>query len=203
MAASQTEVCNQAIGKLGGTPIINIDQDSTEAKLCKSFYDDVLQTLLEDHPWTFATKRYELPQSAETPPKPFASQYLIPPNILRIIEASSNPDFTRNNTTEWQVENGFILSNTDTMYIRAIIHETDINKFSPSFIRVFVTRMAAEMSLAITQSREMHRQLMEEYGILLDRAISSDGQQGRTRKYRSDQLIVVRSAGTTFAGPIV
>ena len=28
---SQVSICNQAIGKLGGTPILNIDQDSTEA----------------------------------------------------------------------------------------------------------------------------------------------------------------------------
>ena len=203
MARSQTQICNQAIGKLGGTPIIDINQDSTEAKLCKSFYADVLQTLLEDHPWTFATKRYELPQSAETPPKPFASQYLIPSNVLRILEASSNPDFSKSNSTQWQVENGFIISDEGSMYIRAIIDETDLNKFTPSFIRVFVVRLAAEISLALTQSREMHRQLMEEYGILLDRAISSDGQQGRTRKYRSEQLILVRTAGTSYAGPTV
>jgi len=200
---SQVSICNQAIGKLGGTPILNIDQDSTEAKLCKAFYDDILQTLLEDYPWTFATKRYELPQSAETPPKPFAAQYLIPPNILRILEAGSNPDFSRTGSTNWQVENGFIVSNEGSMYIRAIIHETDTNAFSPSFVRVFVTRLAAEISLALTQSREMHRQLMEEYGILLDRAMSADGQQGRTRKLRSNQLILVRTAGTSFAGPTV
>jgi hypothetical protein len=201
MSRSQTQICNQAIGKLGGTPIIDIDQDSTEAKLCKSFYDDVLQTLLEEHPWTFATKRYELPQSAETPPKPFAVQYLIPPNVLRIINASANPNFSKNNTTQWQVENGFILSNDGTMFIRAIINETDLDKFTPSFIRVFVVRLAAEISLALTQSSSMHTQLMQEFGILFERAVSSDSQQGTSRRYRSDQLILVRTAGTSFAGP--
>lgn len=201
--ASQTSICNQALAKLGANPIINIDQESTEAQLCKTFYTDVLQAVLEEYPWTFATKRYELPKSAETPPPPFAAQYLIPSNILAIVQASSNPDFTRINPTEWQVENGYIVSDSGTMYIKAIIDVTDTRMFSAKFIRAFVSRMAAELSLPITQSREMHRQLMEEYGILLDRAISADGQQGRSRKYRSMQLIMVRTAGTSYAGPTV
>lgn len=201
--ASQTSICNQALAKLGANSIINIDQDSTEAQLCKTFYTDVLQSILEEYPWTFATKRYALPQSAETPPPPFAAQYLIPSNILAVVQASSNPDFSRINSTEWQVENGYIVSDSGSMHIKAIIDVTDTRMFSAKFVRAFVVRLAAELSLPITQSREMHRQLMEEYGILLDRAISADGQQGRSRKYRSEQLIVVRTSGTSFAGPTV
>lgn len=200
---SQTSLCNQAIGKLGGTPIINIDQDSTEAKLCKAFYDDVLQDSLEDHQWTFATKRYELPKSAETPPKPFAAQYLIPPNVLRILNASDDPNFSRGRSVEWQVENGYILTNAGQMYIRAIIEVNDTNMFSNKFLRAFVIRLAAELSLALTQSASMHSSLMQEYGMLLDRAISADSQQGTPRKFKSDQLIVIRSAGTSYAGPYV
>lgn len=201
--ASQTSICNQSLLKLGADTIINIDQDNTEAKLCKAFYTDTLQSVLEEYPWTFATKRYELPQSAETPPKPFAAQYLIPSNVLTIVQASANPDFTKHNTTEWQVENGYIVSNDAKMYIKTIIDITDTELFSGKFVRAFVARLAAEMALAVTQSATLQRQLLEEYGILLEKAISADGQQGRSRKYRSDQLILIRTAGTSFAGPTV
>ena len=200
---SQTRICNQALSKLGANQIINIDQDSTEAGLCKTFYDDVLREMLESHTWTFATKRYELPRSAETPPKPFAAQFLIPSDVLRIIEASEQPDFTRSNRTDWQVENGFILSNSGTMYIRAIYYNRDSNAYSPKFIRAFSTRLAAELALAITESRTMNEGLMQEFTLLMGAAISSDSQQGRTRVYRSNQLIDVRSNGTSYVGPYV
>lgn len=201
---SQTNLCNQALSKLGANSIINIDQDSTEAKLCKSFYTDVLKDCLEEHPWTFATKRYELPRSAETPPKPFAAQYLIPTNVLRILSASSSPDFSRVNTTVWEVENGYILTDESQLYIRAIIDVPDVNQYSNKFLRAFVVRLAAEISLPVTQSATMHRQLMEEYGILMERAMSADSQQGTTRVFRSDQLIDVRAGGSnSYAGPTV
>lgn len=200
---SQVSICNQALSKLGANRIISIDQDSTEAKLCKLYYQDILDDLLEEHPWTFALKRYELPQMAESPPKPFVAQFLIPSDVLRIVKASSNPDFRKQNTTEWQVENGHILADTESIYIQAIITLVDPNVFSLKFTRAFVTRLAAEMSINITQSREMHRQLMDEFGLLLDSAVSADSQQGRTRKYHSDQLLNVRTTGTSFAGPEV
>ena len=200
---SQTRICNQALSKLGANQIINIDQDSTEAGLCKTFYDDVLREMLESHTWTFATKRYELPKSAETPPKPFAAKFLIPSDVLRVIEASEQPDFTRGNRTDWQVEDGFILSNSDTMYIRAIYNNTAVNSYTPKFIRAFAVRLASELSLAITESRSMHESLVQEFTMLMGAAVGSDSQQGRSRVYRSNQLIDVRSNGTNYAGPYV
>lgn len=201
--ASQTSICNQALAKLGANQIINIDQDNTEAKLCKAHYTDILESILEEYPWSFATKRYKLPKSAESPPPPFGAQFLIPSEVLRVVEASANPDFAKENTTEWQIEGGFILSDSGVIFIRAIVKNIDAISYPPKFVRALVCRLAGELSLAITQSREMHRQLMEEYGILLDKAITTDGQRGRSRRYRSNQLIKVRTSGTTYAGPTV
>lgn len=200
---SQISICNQALVKLGANTITSIDQNTTEAGICKAFYTDVLNTVLEEYPWTFATKRYELPQKAGTPPKPFAAWYLIPSNVIRIVDASSDPNFDRANSTDWVVENGDILSNDGSMYIRAIIEVTDTSLYTAGFVRAFIVRLAAEMSTAITRSRELADQLMRDYSIQVQRAISADSQQGRTRTYRSNQLITVRNAGTSYAGPTV
>jgi len=201
--ANKTSICKQALGKLGANTIIDATQMTTEAQLCEEYYQDILEDILEEHPWTFAIKRYELPKSAESPPKPFAAKFLVPPDVLRVLDASSNPDFTEMNPTDWQLEGRYIIANAGIMYARAVSKQTDPGEFSAKFTRVLVTRLAAEMALAITQSRELHKQLMDEFAILLDYAVSADGQQGRSRKYRSDQLILVRTSGTSFAGPFV
>jgi hypothetical protein len=200
---SQISICNQALVKLGANTITSIDQGTTEANMCKAFYTDVLNSVLEEYPWTFATKRYELPQKAGTPPQPYSAWYLIPSNVIRIVEASSNPNFNRANSTQWEIEGENILTNDDSLFIRAIIETPDPSMYTAGFVRAFVVRLAAEMSTAITHSRQMADQLMRDYSIQVQRAISSDGQQGRTRKYRSNQLIDVRNAGTSFAGPTV
>jgi len=190
--SSQISICNQALRKLGANPITSIDQDTTEAAICKVFYDDVRDDLLEEYPWTFATKRYELPKSAETPPKPYSAQFLVPPDVLRIIQASDRPDFDRTNHLDWVVEGGFILADSGTMFLQVIFRVTDPLALSSKFVRAFVARLAAEMSLPITQSREMHRQLMEEFGLLMGSAMSADSQQGRTRTFRSTALTSAR-----------
>ena len=200
---SKISICNQALLKLGANQITDIDQEGTEAAICKAFYDDTLGTVLDEYPWTFATKRYELPKSAETPPKPFSAQYLIPSNIVRIIEASSDPNFEKTNTTHWVSEDGYIRSDSGSMFIRVISNVTDPNKFTPGFVRAFVLRLASEMCTAISHSRELQAQLMQEYSVILERAVSADSQVGRPRRYRSDELIDVRIAGTSFAGPTV
>jgi len=200
---SQTAICNQALVKLGASTIINMDQETTEAVACKTFYTDTLYAVLDEYPWSFATKRYQLPRSGETPPLPFAAQFLIPSKVIRIVEAGANPNFNRTNATEWQVEDGYILTNVGVMYIRAIMEVDDPKKYSPGFIRAFIARLAAEMCTAITSSATLQTKLMEEYAGVVSRAISADSQQGRTRKYRSNQLIDSRAAGTNVAGPYV
>jgi len=201
--ASETSICNQALRKLGANPILDINQNTPEAGLCKEFYFDVRDSLLEDYPWTFATKRYKLPKSGEMAPEPFSAQFLIPADVLRVVQASDNPDFTKINSLDWVVENGFILANASNLYIQTIVSKFDVKALSSKFIRAFVARLAAELSLPITQSREMHRQFMEEFGILMMSAQSADGQQGRSRRYRSSQLTEVRAAGSSYAGPTV
>jgi len=201
--ASETSICNQVLRKLGANPIMDINQSTPEAGLCKEFYYDVRDALFEDYPWSFATQRQALPKSAEAAPAPYSAKFLLPANTLRVLQVSDKPDFSKVNSLQWEVEQGYVLANTSSLYVQTIIKQADVKALSAKFIRAFVARLAAELALPITQSREMHRQFMEEFGILMMAAQSADGQQARSRRYRSSQLIEVRTAGGSYAGPVV
>ena len=189
---SQTSICNQALTSLGAKEILSINDNTTEARLCKLHYQPTLNSLLEMASWTFATVTIPLPRSAESAPPPYTSKFLIPVNILRVIEASEDPNFNIANTTYWQIQGEYIVSDSAEIYIRAIRNDIDTNAFTPTFHDAFVARLAAEMSLAITQSNTTSQEAYAKAGNLLQMAVTMDSSQGRTRPLRSSKYLNAR-----------
>ena len=60
--ASKTSICNKALRRLGiSQTILNVDTDSTtQSSILKSSYDEVLESVLRMHNWSFATFRQSL-----------------------------------------------------------------------------------------------------------------------------------------------
>lgn len=189
---SQVEICNQALTQLGASPIININDDTTEGRLCKLHYQLVLDSLLEAASWSFATITQELPSNLEAPLPPFTTKYLIPSHMLRVLEASKDSDFGKINTTNWQIEGEYIVSNSSQLFVRAIVNNITTSAFTPAFTKAFITMLAAAMALAITQSASIEQAKLAEGGNLLQIAATLDGTQGRTKKLRSARYLRVR-----------
>ena len=190
---SQTSISNQALVALGANTIISLDDDTTEAKLCKLYYNDILDSLLDMATWSFATEHAKLPKSADgVPPEPYTAQFLIPRDVIRILEASDNPDFSTPNTLYWQINGRYIVADAEQLYIRYIKRVTDTDAFTPSFTQAFVARLAAEIAPAITQSASTADNFMKKAGSLIQIAAAVDGTQGRTRKLRSPKYLNAR-----------
>lgn len=54
--ATEVDICNQALSFIRGGFINSLTEASTQARYCKSFFDDVRDTVLRDGSWNFATK---------------------------------------------------------------------------------------------------------------------------------------------------
>ena len=194
--ASEVSICNQAIGRLGGTLIISLADESTEAKLCAANYPQIRDVVMQDRAWTFATARFVLPQVAQSSDEANANQfdfkYLIPPAVLTIIRAGEEKDDRRVNPTPFRVEGQFIVSNAAIMFVKAIVQVTDPNKMSPMFRQALTIRLASEICVALTASVKVQQSLFQEYQNLLLNAETVDGMQGTTERIRSGEYIAVR-----------
>lgn len=62
MAASDVEICNSALSKLGAEEITALTDNTRRAKLCNRQYDKIRKKLLRSYFWGFARKRAYLPQ---------------------------------------------------------------------------------------------------------------------------------------------
>jgi hypothetical protein len=83
MALDQTDICNLALTRIGWKTLISsIDDDGTEAAMCKLYYAHCLQKALSKADWNFARKRADLVEEAGDPPDEWGYQYLWPADCL-------------------------------------------------------------------------------------------------------------------------
>lgn len=200
--ASQVSICNQAISWLSGNLIISIDDEIVEAKLCKANYDNVRDAVLEEKAWTFATRRYILPASAESDDWGYAYRFPIPSEVILIIHATDkggvsdvgNTSFINQTDPnfDYRVEDGFIKSNSSIIYIKAIVQVTDTSKFTNGFVQAFATRLAAEIAIPLTESKRLQEFYWALYQKKLQIAGAADGIQGKSDILKSTRFTRVR-----------
>lgn len=217
--ASQVSICNQALGWLGANLITSLNDDNREAQLCKTNYPDIRNAVLEEREWTFAVRRIELAPLVVEPIYGYTNQFLIPPNVIRILNVpdtrfgdtddnligtglggrSEGPDqqpqlgtFRVEGLEETTATGKVILANVDSLFLRVIIVVTNIGLYTPMFIQCLAQRIAADLAIPLTQNRNLQRDMWTLYEQKLGRASALDGIQGKQELKRSNAIIRVR-----------
>lgn len=187
--ASETSICNQALGWIGADRILSIDDGTPNANLCKDNYVSIRDAVLEEGRWTFATKRFTLTPLLDAPEYGYGKAFLISSTVLNIIEARDD-SFRANGASnlDWRREEDKILADADVIYMKCIVRVTDTTKFSALFTQAFATRMAAELSPTFTASNTKTRQLWTLYSDKIAIALALDGSQGRSDRLRARYL---------------
>lgn len=90
MALTKTQICNLALAHIGiDQGIANIDtEQSKAARLCRQFYPHLLDEILGDYEWTFATAAVKLATPTGDPPIGWSYQYAVPADCLSPIKVT-------------------------------------------------------------------------------------------------------------------
>lgn len=144
--ASEVDICNLALQRLGAKTISSLSDDSTAARECNRVYAHARDSELRAHPWSFARARVALAADSTDPSFGYAKQYTLPSDYIRILPTRDQSDL--------QIENGKILTDeTAPLNLVYIKRETDPNKFDQLFIDLLVARIARDLAEKITQSK--------------------------------------------------
>jgi len=191
---TQVSICNQAINLVGGNRIVNIGDTSKEAVICKDMYDDLRDLVLEDADWVFATQRYLLTPEAASPTWGYMYQFTIPPEVVRVINASDNIDrLNGDSDLDWRREGNLILCDVGTnLYMKGVKKITDESRFSAGFTQTFAYKIASNLAIPIAGSRTLHDDMIREYEKHLNSATANDGRQGRSDRINSNRYRKVR-----------
>ena len=140
---TKIDLCSIALLKLGENPIQSLTDDSAAAKLSRTLYDTVIDSLLASHPWRFATSEITLTQNTD-------GNFLIPMDVLRVLK------------TNGRILGDRIFSSATSETIIAIMRTT-VDKFPSYFVSLAATRLAMEFCVPLLGDQNVFRTLVALY----------------------------------------
>lgn len=179
--ASQVEIANRALTKLGAARIISFADDNKQSRSVNSMFNVVRDAELRAHLWSFTIKRDSLPALTTTPAWGYEYEYQLPPDCLRLLEVDDiypgpNLDDYRNaNTQEFTIEGRKILTNKDApLKIRYVSRVADTTQWDATFVEAFACRLAMEMCEDLTQSNSKKESVKDDYNTAIMMAIRAN-----------------------------
>jgi hypothetical protein len=135
--ASETQLVNNALIRLGANTITDIDTDgSHESNTMQQLYAPTRDALLRQHFWNFATKRANLAADSTAPAFEWAASYPLPSDFIRLKKLF-------NTDGKYAIEGSSILTDQPSLlqivYIRKI---TDTTAFDPLFTQTLTLMLA-------------------------------------------------------------
>lgn len=168
--ASKVQIVNLALTKIGSSRIASLTEDSEQARKSNAVYDLIRNEVMSAHPWNFAITRTSLAALDETPSFDYDYQFLLPSDCLRVLSTDEEED-------KWEVANGKILYDDDSIKIKYIKKITDTTKYSPGFVEALSARLAAELAYPIADSSTLSQEMFKLYLDKLKIAKSQDAQE--------------------------
>jgi len=184
--ATDTDICNSALFKLGANRILSLNDDTVEGRACKEQYPKIKRAFLRSHPWNFATKRMVFGQSPSSPVYEFDYQYLWPNDCLRVLGMEGEKTFP------WKVEGRTIVTNNPEGYTKYIsdVHE---GLFDDTALEALATALAFDLCIPLTQSGTLKESLNRDYKEKLRDARVFDAQESVGDRVYADSWLNSRA----------
>jgi hypothetical protein len=183
MAISKTSILNKALTQIGAAPVVNIDDDTNNARVLSRVYEISLRSILSECKWNFATKRATLSKSTETLDWYDTGEiyiYTKPSDVIRIFGVSAD------NVT-WREEGDYIVSDTDSLGIRYVYYADTPSKYPSYFVEAFIDKLCSDIAYMIVNSATLGQKFNELYeGVSLPKAMSINSMTGQQQTMKDD-----------------
>mgnify|MGYP000232899408 CR=1 FL=1 len=186
--SNKITICNLALSLIGQEPITSIDDPQTNIEqICALQYPLMRDAVLSEAEWSFAVVRYHWTTPDPVPPVwGFSYRHLIPNEVLRVTYCSDNTsEQTYNVDFKWVVEGNYILSDSNSIYVRGVSYVNTESDFSSLFVQALSARLAMELSVLITDNQQLHASMTNLYLAKMQGAVTMDSMQGKSRKIRT------------------
>lgn len=156
MAASDIDICAQALELLGLPPISGFDDDRTGAT-CGRHYDDLMDTLMAIYPWKFCRKYVALSRTVVTPPLQWRFEYVLPPDIV-LPGVYSVYDNSAEGAAPFKhyeiVNNKRLYADAQQLFMSYTIRPPE-GDWPPHFYNLAILAVAARLAKPLTEDNEL------------------------------------------------
>lgn len=179
------EICNMALGYLAVPGITTFEDDSAQARACKTHYAGQRDKVLEDRIWSFAKEQYILVPDAQAPLFGYAKRFAVPGEVVRVHRVDDGSGEYR---MPWDLQGRFIHADVEKVYVTAVKKLEDTSLYSPGFSIAVALRLAYTLAVPLKENRQLKSELWEEYQTEIKDAGAADGTQGKSERTRSRWL---------------
>ncbi len=197
--ASQVEIANRALTKIGEARILSLTDDVEAARVVSSLWDIVCDAELRSRNWNFSIVRTSLPALTAAPSWGFDYQFQLPSDCLRVIQVDeyfpgpSMSDYRNRSEALYQIEGGKILTDLEApLKIRYVSRIEDTGSWDSAFIEVFACRLAVEICERLTQSNTKRDLAWNEYGEAIKSAVRADAVENPPEPLPDDSWMLSR-----------
>lgn len=202
--ASQTEIINLALMKLGQSVAIpNLQDKSKAAAVMGRLWDHSVALALGDRNWPFAMRSVDLARDAQPPDPGWGYRYALPAGSVRAIAIISRSmvghgvRYSQLTTTDqvaavlgagalsWELSHGAQQTTINANVADAVLvyqgEVGDVSRFSPHFIEAVACRLALDAAPALIGEVGLNSQgsLLDRYKLALTEAGSIAANQSR------------------------
>ena len=161
MATTKVDICSTALVMIGANTITSFSDDSTEANVCNTVYEDILKSALTRHRWRFATEQKQLSLLTAEPTGRYAYAYQLPtqPELLQLITLTVNDiviPYERYGDKVFLDNYG-----SSSTVICDYIYRADEGEFPPHFILALEYTLASLFAGSIARDSGMIKQFSD------------------------------------------
>lgn len=159
--ASEVDICNRALQKVGAARIVSLTENSVNARACNSAYSMLRDAEFRARAWNFTITRTSLPADAVAPEWGKANSFTLPSDYVMWLRP-----YPEDNTDliDYEVEGGKIYTDYDApLYFRYVRRVEDTGLFDPLFSEALACKIAMEICEELSQSTSKKQVLRDEY----------------------------------------
>ena len=193
--ASEVDICNRALQKLGASRITSRLDNTKEARACNFAFDIVRDAELRTHNWNFAVKRAILAEDTSTPVFGYGHQFQLPADWLRnyMTNDNSTPRTIGDTKPAWKTEGRKILTDDGGSFnLKYIAVVKDTTQFDALFVESFASKMAYELAEELTQSNTKKAAALQDYKMAIAEAKRTDAIEDPSDEMPEDTWITAR-----------
>ena len=197
--ASDVQIANRALTKLGARRILSLNDDVKEARAINSMFELVRDSELRAHPWNFAMTRASLAALVATPAWGFAYQFQLPADCLRVLQVNEEyyvanlTDYRTRLDVPFQIEGGKVLTDVVApLKIRYVARIEDTQAWDTCFVEAFASKLAYETCEEITQSNTKKQEIAADYAMMIKQAKRMDAIENPPDPFADDSWLLSR-----------
>lgn len=196
MATTNVEIVNDALARLGVSPINALSDTTKQAQFANRFYNQTLDEVLASRQWPFATKRVTLTAITPKPTAEWGFGYNLPSDYLRLIQINNDEIATIKH--KFALEGTKLMTDDSAVTIVYVARETAVSIYSPLFCEALSIKLASKLCGPLTGSKEMAVEFLKLYEQTFN--VPEIGEQPqRTRRVKGATLSSVDIANTALA----